>query len=203
MTSQPHGIAPGSLRAWLIGTRPPTLTAGIAPVAVGSAVALRDGVFEAGPAFAALVGALALQIGANFANDRSDFRRGADTIDRIGPARVTQLGLLTERQVLAGMVASFLAATIAGLYLSVVLIGFRIARRAPDRFGQLLAIGIASLVALHAVLHMGVGLGLVPPTGLSLPLVSYGRSNLLVMLMGIGILLSVARGTAPIEGRAS
>ena len=120
MTSQPHGIAPGSLRAWLIGTRPPTLTAGIAPVAVGSAVALRDGVFEAGPAFAALVGALALQIGANFANDRSDFRRGADTIDRIGPARVTQLGLLTERQVLAGMVASFLAATIAGLYLSVV-----------------------------------------------------------------------------------
>ena len=93
--------------------------------------------------------------------------------------------------------------SLIGLYMSVVLIGFRIARRAPDRFGQLLAIGIASLVALHAVLHMGVGLGLVPPTGLSLPLVSYGRSNLLVMLMGIGILLSVARGTAPIEGRAS
>ncbi len=135
MTSQPHGIAPGSLRAWLIGTRPPTLTAGIAPVAVGSAVALRDGVFEAGPAFAALVGALALQIGANFANDRSDFRRGADTIDRIGPARVTQLGLLTERQVLAGMVASFLAATIAGLYLSVV------------GGWPIVAIGVASILA--------------------------------------------------------
>ena len=89
------------------------------------------------------------------------------------------------------------------LYMSIVLIGFRIARRAPDRFGQLLAIGIASLVALHAVLHMGVGLGLVPPTGLSLPLVSYGRSNLLVTLMGIGILLSVARGHASVERGAS
>lgn len=81
-----------------------------------------------------------------------------------------------------------------GLYMSVVLIGFRIARRAQDRFGQLLAIGIASLVALHAFLHMAVGLGVVPPTGLALPLVSYGRSSLLVTLMGIGILLSVARG---------
>ena len=89
------------------------------------------------------------------------------------------------------------------LYMSIVLIGFRIARRAPDRFGQLLAIGIASLVALHAVLHMGVGLGLVPPTGLSLPLVSYGRSNLIVTLMGIGILLSVARGHASVERGAS
>ena len=81
-----------------------------------------------------------------------------------------------------------------GLYMSVVLIGFRIARQAQDRFGQLLAIGIASLVALHAFLHMAVGLGVVPPTGLALPLVSYGRSSLLVTLMGIGILLSVARG---------
>ncbi len=89
-----------------------------------------------------------------------------------------------------------------GLYMSVVLIGFRIASRAPDRFGQLLATGIASLVALHAMLHMAVGLGLVPPTGLALPLISYGRSNLLVTLVGIGILLSVARGRAPIGREA-
>jgi cell division protein FtsW len=75
-----------------------------------------------------------------------------------------------------------------------VLVGFRIARRAPDHFGQFLAVGLASFIALHAVLHMAVGLGLVPPTGLSLPLVSYGRSNLLVSLMAIGILISVDRG---------
>ena len=91
---------------------------------------------------------------------------------------------------------------LVGLYMSVTLIGFRIARRAPDRFGRLLATGITSLMALHATLHMAVGLGLIPPTGLSLPLVSYGRSNLLVTLMGIGILLSLARWRTP-ERRSS
>jgi len=80
-------------------------------------------------------------------------------------------------------------------FLLMVVVGFRIARSAPDLFGQLLAIGITNLIALHAVLHMGVGLGLLPPTGLPLPLVSYGRSNLLVILIGVGILLAVARGS--------
>jgi cell division protein FtsW len=80
------------------------------------------------------------------------------------------------------------------LYMTLVLIGFRIARKAPDHFGQFLAVGLASFIALHAVLHMAVGLGLVPPTGLPLPLVSYGRSNLLVSLMAVGILISVDRG---------
>jgi cell division protein FtsW len=78
-------------------------------------------------------------------------------------------------------------------YLALVLVGFRVAGRAPDLFGELLAIGFTSLVALHATLHMSVALGLVPPTGLALPLVSYGRSNLLVTLAGLGILVSVAR----------
>lgn len=91
-------------------------------------------------------------------------------------------------------------AFVIALYMAVILIGFRIARRAPDRFGQLLAVGLTSLIALHAVLHMAVALGLVPPTGLSLPLVSYGRSNLLVTLVAIGILLSVARGQGSEEG---
>ncbi len=86
-----------------------------------------------------------------------------------------------------------------GLYLTLTLVGFRIARRAPDLFGQLLAIGFTSMIALHAVLHMSVGLGLVPPTGLPLPLVSDGRSNLVVTLLALGILTSVARGIP--EGR--
>jgi len=80
------------------------------------------------------------------------------------------------------------------LYMTILIVGFRIARRAPDLFGHLLAVGITSLIVMHAMLHMGVGLGLVPPTGLSLPLISYGRSNLLVTLVGVGILVSVARG---------
>jgi cell division protein FtsW len=87
-------------------------------------------------------------------------------------------------------------AFLLALYLAFILVGFRIARRAGDPFGELLAIGLTSMIALHAFLHMGVGLGLVPATGLSLPLVSYGRSNLLVTLAAVGILISIARGSA-------
>lgn len=87
-------------------------------------------------------------------------------------------------------------ASLLVLYFVMVVVGFRIARRAPDLFGQLLAIGASNLIALHAVLHMGVGLGVLPPTGLSLPLVSYGRSNLLVVMAAVGILMAVARATA-------
>jgi cell division protein FtsW len=79
------------------------------------------------------------------------------------------------------------------LYLSIILVGFRIASRAPDLFGELLAVGVTNLIAVQAVLHMAVGLSLLPATGLALPLVSYGRSNLLVTLAALGILVSVAR----------
>lgn len=81
------------------------------------------------------------------------------------------------------------------LYVAVVLVGFRIASRAPDLFGELLAIGFSSLIAVQAILHMAVGLALAPATGLALPLVSYGRSNLIITLIAFGILISVARAT--------
>ena len=82
---------------------------------------------------------------------------------------------------------------LVALYMGIVLVGFRIASRAQDLFGELLALGFTNLIALQAMLHMSVGLGLVPPTGLSLPLVSWGRSNLVVTLAAIGVLISVAR----------
>lgn len=85
---------------------------------------------------------------------------------------------------------------VVALYLGIVGVGFRIARRAPDLFGELLALGFTNLIALQAVLHMSVGLGLVPPTGLALPLVSWGRSNLVVTLAAIGIVISVARAAS-------
>ncbi len=81
------------------------------------------------------------------------------------------------------------------LYMAVALVGFRIAARARDPFGELLAVGLTSLIAGQALLHMGVALGLVPATGLPLPLVSYGRSNLVVTMVAVGMLVSVARGT--------
>jgi len=81
------------------------------------------------------------------------------------------------------------------LYAMIVLVGFRVAGRAPDLFGELLAIGLTSLIALQALLHMAVGLAIVPATGLSLPLVSYGRSNLIMTCVAVGILMSVARAS--------
>lgn len=105
---------------WLLAARPRTLPAAAAPVVAGSAVALAAGHFSPGPALAALLAALLLQIGANLANDVFDFHRGADTAERLGPLRVTQAGLLAPRQVLAGMWLTFGLATLLGLYLAVL-----------------------------------------------------------------------------------
>jgi 1,4-dihydroxy-2-naphthoate octaprenyltransferase len=132
------GERPGAFRTWILAIRPPTLTAAVAPVVVGSAVAVREHVFSAGPALAALIGAIAIQMGANLANDLSDFRRGADTAQRLGPLRVTQRGLLTEAQVAAGVVAAFGFATLIGLYLTWV--------AGP----AVIAIGVASMIAALA-----------------------------------------------------
>lgn len=104
-------------RAWLLAARPRTLPAAVAPVLVGTALAIRDGGFALGPAVAAILVALLLQIGANFANDVFDFRRGADTHERLGPTRVTQSGLLAERQVFAATIIVIALAALAGLAL--------------------------------------------------------------------------------------
>ena len=104
-------------QVWLLAARPRTLPAAAAPVIVGAAVAWSEHVFAPGPALAALLGALLLQIGANLANDVFDFKRGADATGRLGPTRVTQAGLLTPRQVLNGMWAIFALAALDGLYL--------------------------------------------------------------------------------------
>jgi cell division protein FtsW len=92
---------------------------------------------------------------------------------------------------------------LVALYVSVILVGFRIARRATEPFGQLLAIGLTSMVAMQAFLHMAIGLGMLPTTGLGLPLVSWGRSNLLVTLVSLGVLLSIARTTEDHRGGRS
>lgn len=109
-----------SLQIWWLAARPKTLPAAAAPVIVGTAVAISQGVFNLGPALAALAGALLIQIGTNFANDVFDFKKGADTTGRLGPMRVTQAGLLSPEQVMAGMWLIFGLAALIGLYLVVV-----------------------------------------------------------------------------------
>ncbi len=79
------------------------------------------------------------------------------------------------------------------VFTAFALIGYRIARQAPDLFGFLLAIGLTNLIVVQAFLHMAVALALVPTTGMTLPFMSYGRSSLLVSFVAVGILLSIAR----------
>ncbi len=75
--------------------------------------------------------------------------------------------------------------------------GFRIAMRAPDRFGAFLAIGLTTMIAVQALFNISVVLGLVPTKGIPLPFVSAGGSSLLISLLGMGILLNVSQHAAP------
>ena len=113
--SSPANVSPFS--AWLLATRPKTLPAAISPVLVGCCVAWAEGEFDVVSALAAFAVALLLQIGANLANDVADFRRGADTHERVGPLRVTQGGLIPPRHVVMATVAALIAAAVPGLYL--------------------------------------------------------------------------------------
>jgi cell division protein FtsW len=86
----------------------------------------------------------------------------------------------------------FIGVTVIVLFFALyITMGFRIARTAPDRFGMLLATGLTALVGITAILHIAVTLALIPTTGLPLPFISYGRSNLLVSLVATGIIMSV------------
>jgi 1,4-dihydroxy-2-naphthoate polyprenyltransferase len=106
-----------TLKAWVLAIRPKTLTAALVPVSVGTGLALGMGVGRWLPAFAALLGALLIQIGTNLTNDYYDFKKGADTAERLGPVRVTQSGLISPRTVLAGALGCFALAILTGIYL--------------------------------------------------------------------------------------
>lgn len=126
---------PNATTVWLSAARPRTLPVAVAPVVVGSALALADGVFDGVAALAAALGALLLQVGANFANDVFDFEKGADTHERIGPPRATQLGWVTPGQMRVATALAFAAAFIPGAYL--VWVGG----------WPIVAVGVASVIA--------------------------------------------------------
>jgi 1,4-dihydroxy-2-naphthoate octaprenyltransferase len=104
-------------RAWVMAARPQTLPVGAAPVVVGVGLAAADGVLAPGPALAALLGALLIQVGTNFANDYYDAVKGADTDDREGFTRVTAGGLIEPRQVKRATIVTFGVAVLVGSYL--------------------------------------------------------------------------------------
>lgn len=106
-------------RDWVAGARPRTLPAAVVPVAVGSGVAAGYGQFFLWHAALALVVALALQVGVNFANDYSDGIRGTDS-QRAGPVRLVGSGLARPNHVLAAALGCFATAGVAGLVLAAV-----------------------------------------------------------------------------------
>lgn len=105
---------------WWFAIRPKTLSASVAPVLVGCAVAFYAGSFRWIPVFAILFASILIQIGANLVNDVVDYKRGTDKEDRLGPMRVTQAGLLTPRQVWIGSIVVLALAALAGIYLVVL-----------------------------------------------------------------------------------
>jgi 1,4-dihydroxy-2-naphthoate polyprenyltransferase len=131
------------MRIWLMAARPRTLPAAIAPVLVGTAAAIEQaGELPRVLAFiAALIGSIFIQIGTNLANDYSDAKRGADTVDRLGPVRVTAAGLVAPRSVLVATWIAFAVAVAAGIYLATV--------AGPI----IIAVGVASILA--GVLYTG------------------------------------------------
>lgn len=114
----PIANPPSRFDVWKLAARPRTLPAASAPVIAASAAAFADGYFDPLPALAALLGALLLQIGANFANDLFDFQKGADTAERTGPLRVTSAGLVTPREIKTAMAVVFGLAALCGVYLA-------------------------------------------------------------------------------------
>ena len=149
---------PSSLKVWLAAARPQTLTAGAVPVGVGTALAAADGALHVASALSALGGAIAIQLGTNLFNDYEDFRRGADTEERLGPARATQRGWLTPRQVGVATAVAFLVAALFGLYLI-------------DRGGlPILVLGVVSVLCGLAY------------TGGPMPLAYHGLGDLFVIV---------------------
>lgn len=106
-----------SPRAWLLASRPKTLTAALIPVMTASALAWNEGVFSAFPAFVCAVFASLMQIAANFVNDYYDFRRGTDREDRLGPERACAQGWITPAAMLCGIGVTLALACAVGLTL--------------------------------------------------------------------------------------
>ena len=106
-----------TIKIWIAAARPRTLPAAAAPVIMGTALAFGDSGFHAGAAVAALMGALLIQIAANYANDYYDYLKGTDTAERIGPQRATQAGLVTPGQMRFATATVLFLAALFGLYL--------------------------------------------------------------------------------------
>ncbi|MDQ0192576.1 stage V sporulation protein E [Paenibacillus wynnii] len=126
----------------------------------------------------------------------------------IGPGGLGGLGLGMSRQkysyvpepqtdfifsILAEELGFIGGLAVLALFLIIVWRGMKVAMSLPDRFGSYLAVGIVCMVAVQVVINIGVVIGMMPVTGITLPLISYGGSSLTLMLTALGILLNLSR----------
>jgi 1,4-dihydroxy-2-naphthoate octaprenyltransferase len=107
-------------RVWWSAVRPATLAASVAPVLAGTAIAVHDGGPRLGGGLLALLVGVGMQVGVNFANDYSDYVRGADSPRRVGPVRASSSGVVPPEQVRWAAIAAFGVAAVAGLFLSLL-----------------------------------------------------------------------------------
>ena len=198
----------GSLGAWMLAIRPKTLSAGAMPVVVGAAyahawIATHDSYqlfgSERAPwvrAAAAMVVALGIQIGTNLVNDVADHFKGADTHDRLGPARVTHLGLLSPRSVVTGAVVGFGAAAVAGVWLLLTLPGGWLPNWPTFVLGILaLVCGVLYTVGPVSIAYLGLGevfvigfFGVFATAGTTLVLTGSWVSSAMVAGVAMGLL---------------
>ncbi|HET7433187.1 MAG TPA: 1,4-dihydroxy-2-naphthoate polyprenyltransferase [Thermoanaerobaculia bacterium] len=147
------------MKSWLLAARPKTLSAAAVPVMIGSALAAHEPPGVTWWVFGcALVGAALIQIATNFINDALDFKKGADTGERLGPIRVTQAGLISAQNVMTAAWLCLAGAAICGIPLLY-------------RGGwPMLVIGLASIVAAYAY------------TGGPYPLAYHGLGEIFVLI---------------------
>jgi len=120
MKSKPSvsaGPALTAFEAWMLAIRPKTLPAGAVPVILGSAMAAADGRFRFPAAIVALVCALGIQVATNFINEIYDFRKGADTDERLGPTRTVASGIISEQTMIRVSIGLVSAVFLLGMYL--------------------------------------------------------------------------------------
>jgi 1,4-dihydroxy-2-naphthoate polyprenyltransferase len=179
-------LTPSAARVWWSAVRPATFAASVAPVLAGTAIAIHEGGARWWAGLGALVVAVSVQLGVNFANDYSDFARGAD-VARVGPVRAASSGVVAPSHVRWAAIGAFGVAAVVGLALSV----------AVD--WRLVMVGAACLLAAWLYTggprpygYLGLGevfvflfFGLVATVGTVY--VETGRITALAVLMGCGL----------------
>ncbi|WNO08911.1 1,4-dihydroxy-2-naphthoate polyprenyltransferase [Teredinibacter sp. KSP-S5-2] len=143
---------------WILAIRPRTLPASISPIILASALAFTQQQFSWVVFFVATFCALCLQVAVNLANDYFDAKSGVDTEERLGPTRVTQSGLISEKSVFSALIIFTLMAFFSGVYLS-FLSGW-----------EIFALGMLSIAGVYAY------------SGGPWPLASHGLGEVTVLI---------------------